>query len=87
MGIPTVMGAVDLPYSGWSWTASGMIVDGYLAGEVFTNPSAELCKQYRAVVEEERQLVKGWMPCAACLARLSMATACRCGSTPACWPT
>ncbi len=56
MGIPTVMGAVDLPYSKVDGIA--MIVDGY-HGEVFTNPSAELCKQYRAVVEEERQLVKG----------------------------
>ena len=56
MGVPTVMGAVDLPYSKVDGIA--MIVDGY-HGEVFTNPSAELCKQYRAVVEEERQLVKG----------------------------
>ncbi len=56
MGIPTVMGAVDLPYSKVDGIA--MIVDGY-HGEVFTNPSAELVRQYRAVVEEERQLVKG----------------------------
>ncbi|PAV48364.1 phosphoenolpyruvate--protein phosphotransferase [Pseudomonas sp. HAR-UPW-AIA-41] len=56
MGIPTVMGAVDLPYSKVDGIA--MIVDGY-HGEVFTNPSAELARQYRAVVEEERQLVKG----------------------------
>ncbi|MBF7730011.1 phosphoenolpyruvate--protein phosphotransferase [Pseudomonas sp. N040] len=56
MGIPTVMGAVDLPYS--KVDGIQMIVDGY-HGEVFTNPSAELCKQYRAVVEEERELAKG----------------------------
>ena len=56
MGIPTVMGAVDLPYS--KVDGIEMIVDGY-HGEVFTNPSAELCKQYRAVVEEERELAKG----------------------------
>jgi len=56
MGIPTVMGTVDLPYSKVDGIA--MIVDGY-HGEVFTNPSAELARQYRAVVEEERQLVKG----------------------------
>ncbi|MBT8767822.1 phosphoenolpyruvate--protein phosphotransferase [Pseudomonas boanensis] len=56
MGIPTVMGVVDLPYS--KVDGIELIVDGY-HGEVFTNPSAELRKQYREVVEEERQLVKG----------------------------
>ncbi|MFC5694982.1 phosphoenolpyruvate--protein phosphotransferase [Pseudomonas sp. GCM10022186] len=56
MGIPTVMGAVDLPYS--KVDGIEMIVDGY-HGEVFTNPSPELRKQYSEVVEEERQLVKG----------------------------
>lgn len=56
MGIPTVMGAVDLPYS--KVDGIEMIVDGY-HGEVFTNPSAELRKQYSDVVEEDRQLVKG----------------------------
>ncbi|MDO8697017.1 MAG: phosphoenolpyruvate--protein phosphotransferase, partial [Pseudomonas sp.] len=56
MGIPTVMGVVDLPYS--KIDGIQLVVDGY-HGEVFTNPSADLCLQYRAVVEEERQLVKG----------------------------
>ncbi|WP_236234196.1 phosphoenolpyruvate--protein phosphotransferase [Pseudomonas tohonis] len=56
MGIPTVMGVVDLPYS--KVDGIELIVDGY-HGEVFTNPSAELRKQYSEVVEEERQLVKG----------------------------
>ncbi|MDO9322136.1 MAG: phosphoenolpyruvate--protein phosphotransferase, partial [Pseudomonas sp.] len=56
MGIPTVMGVVDLPYS--KIDGIQLVVDGY-HGEVFTNPSADLCMQYRAVVEEERQLVKG----------------------------
>ena len=56
MGIPTVMGVVDLPYS--KIDGIQLIVDGY-HGEVFTNPSAELSRQYSAVVEEERQLVKG----------------------------
>ncbi|MDP3848758.1 MAG: phosphoenolpyruvate--protein phosphotransferase [Pseudomonas sp.] len=56
MGIPTVMGMVDLPYS--KIDGIQLVVDGY-HGEVFTNPSADLCMQYRAVVEEERQLVKG----------------------------
>ncbi len=56
MGIPTVMGLVDLPYS--KVDGIKMIVDGY-HGEVFTNPSDILTKQYAAVVEEERELAKG----------------------------
>jgi phosphotransferase system enzyme I (PtsP) len=50
------MGVVDLPYS--KVDGIEMIVDGY-HGEVFTNPSVELRKQYSDVVEEDRQLVKG----------------------------
>jgi len=56
MGIPTVMGVVDLPYS--KVDGIEMIVDGY-HGEVFTNPSTELTEQYLAVIEEERQLSNG----------------------------
>ncbi|WP_110946793.1 phosphoenolpyruvate--protein phosphotransferase [Pseudomonas bohemica] len=56
MGIPTVMGAVDLPYS--KVDGIELIVDGY-HGEVFTNPSEALRKQYSVVVEEERQLSQG----------------------------
>lgn len=56
MGIPTVMGVVDLPYS--KVDGIQLIVDGY-HGEVFTNPSEILIKQYSVVVEEERQLSQG----------------------------
>ncbi|HZX16010.1 MAG TPA: phosphoenolpyruvate--protein phosphotransferase [Pseudomonas sp.] len=56
MGIPTVMGVVDLPYS--KIDGIQLIVDGY-HGEVFTNPSEVLRKQYAEVVEEERQLAQG----------------------------
>ena len=56
MGIPTVMGLVDLPYS--KVDGIDMIVDGY-KGEVYTNPSEVLRKQYAEVVEEERQLAQG----------------------------
>lgn len=56
MGIPTVMGLVDLPYS--KVDGIEMIVDGY-HGEVFTNPSDILRKQYSAVVADERELAKG----------------------------
>ncbi|MGE8295942.1 MAG: phosphoenolpyruvate--protein phosphotransferase [Pseudomonas sp.] len=56
MGVPTVMGVVDLPYS--KIDSIKLIVDGY-HGEVFTNPSELLSKQYADVVEEERQLTEG----------------------------
>ncbi|MBD7975726.1 MULTISPECIES: phosphoenolpyruvate--protein phosphotransferase [Pseudomonas] len=56
MGIPTVMGAVDLPYS--KIDGIELIIDGY-HGEVFTNPGPILRKQYTEVVEEERQLTQG----------------------------
>ncbi|GGJ96658.1 phosphoenolpyruvate--protein phosphotransferase [Pseudomonas matsuisoli] len=56
MGIPTVMGAVDLPYS--KIDGIDLIIDGY-HGEVFTNPSELLRRQYADVVEEERQLTRG----------------------------
>ncbi|MDH2201040.1 phosphoenolpyruvate--protein phosphotransferase [Ectopseudomonas oleovorans] len=56
MGIPTVMGVLDLPYS--KIDGIKLIVDGY-HGEVFTNPSELLSKQYAEVVEEERQLTEG----------------------------
>ncbi|WP_397450358.1 phosphoenolpyruvate--protein phosphotransferase [Pseudomonas sp. NA-150] len=56
MGIPTVMGVVDLPYS--KVDGIELIVDGY-HGEVLTNPSDIMRKQYAEVVEEERQLAQG----------------------------
>jgi len=56
MGIPTVMGVVDLPYS--KVDGIQMIVDGY-HGEVYTNPSEVLRKQFADVVEEEKQLSLG----------------------------
>ena len=56
MGIPTVMGVVDLPYS--KVDGIQMIVDGY-HGEVYTNPSEVLRKQFAEVVEEEKQLALG----------------------------
>jgi len=83
MGIPTVMGLVDLPYS--KVDGIEMIVDGN-RGEVFTNPSEVMRKQYAEVVEEERQLSQGLdalreLPCVTL-----DGIACRCWSTPACSP-
>ena len=56
MGVPTVMGATELPYS--RLDGLPLVVDGY-HGEVFSNPSDEVLRQYRAVIDDERDLVKG----------------------------
>lgn len=53
MDIPTVMGAVDLPYRGLEHAK--LIVDGY-NGEVYANPSAELENHFETVRHEEQQL-------------------------------
>ena len=56
MGIPTVMGAVDLPYS--KVDGIEMIIDG-TRGEIITNPGKVLREQYLQLAEQERQLSAG----------------------------
>ncbi|HCS63486.1 MAG TPA: phosphoenolpyruvate-protein phosphotransferase PtsP [Cellvibrio sp.] len=56
MDIPTVMGAVDLPFT--QIDGRPIIVDGY-KGSVYCDPSAQLRKQYKAIFLEEQALVKG----------------------------
>ncbi|MEH6557856.1 MAG: phosphoenolpyruvate--protein phosphotransferase [Oceanicoccus sp.] len=56
MGIPTVMGAVDLPFT--LLEDREIILDGY-NGHVYFNPSAELHGRFQAIYEEEQQLSKG----------------------------
>lgn len=56
MGIPTVMGVLDFPYS--KVVGMPLIVDGY-HGEVFTSPSKALRTQYQQVILEERELAEG----------------------------
>jgi phosphotransferase system enzyme I (PtsP) len=51
MGIPTIVAAVDLPYT--RLDGIELILDGY-HGDVFTNPSILLRQQYAEVVKEER---------------------------------
>jgi len=53
MGIPTVMGALDLPYA--QLDKADLIVDGY-QGQVFTYPSEALIDNYQQIVDEERLL-------------------------------
>jgi len=56
MGIPTVMGAVDLPYE--KLDAMEVIVDGY-KGEVITNPSDQIRERFQNTLEEQNQLILG----------------------------
>ncbi|MFA7555536.1 MAG: phosphoenolpyruvate--protein phosphotransferase [Spongiibacteraceae bacterium] len=53
MGIPTVMGAMSLPYT--QMDDSEIIIDGY-NGHVHFNPSTELLSRFQAVYEEELHL-------------------------------
>lgn len=56
IGIPTVMGAVDLPFT--RLDGREMIVDGY-RGSVYCDPSDGLKKQYQAIFDEDVELVAG----------------------------
>lgn len=56
MGIPTVMGAVDLPYR--KLDGRPLIVDGY-NGTVLTSPSEATLARYGEVLKEEEQFVRG----------------------------
>lgn len=56
MGIPTVMGAVDLPFT--KLDGREIIVDGY-HGSVYSDPSPGLKSHYQDIVEEDLQLVAG----------------------------
>jgi phosphotransferase system enzyme I (PtsP) len=56
MGLPTVMGAVDLPFL--QVDEHKLIVDGY-NGIVYSNASAELQRQYEDVFEEEKLITRG----------------------------
>lgn len=56
MGIPTVMGIVDLPYT--KLDGREVILDGY-SGRVFVNLTDDLKKTYAEVMHEERRLAAG----------------------------
>lgn len=65
MGIPTVMGAVDLPFT--QFDGSRVIVDGY-RGNVYVNPSAEALEEFEALVREDEKISKNYeslrdLPC------------------------
>lgn len=54
LGIPTVMGAVDLPFT--KLNGRELIVDGY-RGSVYSDPSPEIRAQYQNILDEDKQLV------------------------------
>ena len=56
MGLPTVMGLVDVPLS--QLDAKELIIDGY-NGDLFANPTDELRGFYQTIVEEEKLLEAG----------------------------
>ncbi len=56
MGVPTVMGAVDLPLT--QLQGRELIVDGFY-GQVYANPTRALREHYEAVIEDERQFFAG----------------------------
>ncbi len=56
MDIPTVMGAVDLPFM--QMDGRPIIVDGY-RGAVYSNPNEHILKHYTAIDLEEQVLFKG----------------------------
>ncbi|MEY8247782.1 MAG: phosphoenolpyruvate--protein phosphotransferase [Bermanella sp.] len=56
MGVPTVMGVVDLPVK--KMDGIELVVDGY-RGRLYTHPSAQLRQQFKDIVDEEQLLVEG----------------------------
>ncbi|MYM63489.1 phosphoenolpyruvate--protein phosphotransferase [Pseudomaricurvus sp. HS19] len=56
MGIPTVMGAVDMPFT--QLEGRELIVDGY-RGNVYCDPREDLRQHFEAICAEEQELVKG----------------------------
>ena len=59
MDIPTVMGAVELPWG--QIDRRQLIVDGY-RGSVYTDPGVERLKHYEAICLEEQELAHGREP-------------------------
>jgi phosphotransferase system enzyme I (PtsP) len=55
MGIPTVMGAVDLPFT--QLEGKSAIVDGY-RGNVYFNPSEDALKEFNLLIAEDKEISK-----------------------------
>lgn len=57
IGIPTVMGAVDLPFT--QFDGSRVIVDGY-RGSVYVNPGAEAMEEFESLFHEDQEMSKSY---------------------------
>ena len=55
MGVPTVMGAVDLPYT--RLEGRSVVIDGY-NGTVHLNPRPEVLSRFKEVVDSDLELNK-----------------------------
>lgn len=65
MGIPTVMGAIDLPFT--QLDGRPTIVDGY-RGNTYFNPSEEALREFVSLIEEDQEISKHYdalrdLPC------------------------
>ncbi|MFT5033967.1 MAG: phosphotransferase system enzyme I (PtsP) [Bacteroidia bacterium] len=56
MGVPTIMGAVDLPFT--QVEGANLVVDGY-SGIVHYNPAPELYARFEVIYEEQQEISKG----------------------------
>ncbi|AKO51617.1 phosphoenolpyruvate-protein phosphotransferase [Marinobacter psychrophilus] len=56
MGIPTVMGLVDIPVN--QLDGKELVVDGF-EGQIFASPSADLRAYYQVICDEENELIRG----------------------------
>ncbi|WP_188751782.1 phosphoenolpyruvate--protein phosphotransferase [Marinobacterium zhoushanense] len=56
MGIPTVMGVVDLPFT--RLEGRDVIIDGY-TGRIYVNPSDDLKNAFREILREEQMIAAG----------------------------
>ncbi len=55
MGIPTVMGAVDLPFT--QLDGKTAIVDGY-RGNIYINPGEDALKEFNVLIQEDKEISK-----------------------------
>lgn len=55
MGIPTVLGVVDLPFT--RLNEQEVILDGY-SGRIYVNPSEKLCLAYQEIIKGEQEFAE-----------------------------
>ncbi|ODS24825.1 phosphoenolpyruvate--protein phosphotransferase [Candidatus Endobugula sertula] len=65
MGIPTVMGVVDLPFT--QLEGHSVVVDGY-RGNIYFNPSEEMIREFKILIQEDYEITRHYetlrhLPC------------------------